>query len=223
MESPEIASFVFEKSPNQRIPNQRVPNQRIPNQRIPNQRIPNQRIPNQRVPNQRIPNQRVSVPNQPESGNNGSYMKIFIAIVVILILVSIGYLVYKNIDTIYEKIQIFGTGYYMPNAEEESAKAAKCKSGCDKGVCEVGKGECKSNADCEYCVDNKGGFYGKVETSTSTTDKNAKRIKILEEEDAAQDRRIRELELMIQERNKQIAELNRYIEYVNRIRNRNES
>ncbi len=106
----------------------------------------------------------------------------------------------------------------MAQIEEEENKKAKCKSGCKQGVCMIGSGnECNSDSDCEVCVDNQGGFYGTVSsTKSGKEDENKRQIKILEEEDVLQDRRIIELEKTILERNKQIQELNRYIEYLNR-------
>ncbi len=197
-----------------KINNQRVP--KVNNQRVP--KVNNQRIP--KVNNQRVPkvNYQEQITSEVVRSNSGSGFSIFLIIFFVIILIGLLYFAYKYITSPSFQ-SFFGAPYYMVKAEEEENKKAQCKSGCNQGKCTVKSGnECKSDNDCQVCVDNKGGFYGTVPSTSSTSkeDESKRKIKILEEEDAIQDRKIQDLEKMIAERNKQIAELNRYIEYLNR-------
>jgi hypothetical protein len=160
--------------------------------------------------NQRFQNQ-THIQNQPKSSISSMIYLLFA-----FIIAGIFYFIYRSWNEIQKRAQLFPTSLYMFESEEETNKEALCKSGCKAGKCIVGSGDCKVDTDCEVCVDEKGGFYGSV---TNLKDE----VAALEEEDVIQDRRIRELEKMIQDRNQQIADLNRYIEYVNRTNKVHES
>lgn len=173
-----------------------------------NQQVVNPTFQNRRNQNRR--NQREEyIQNVVDVANQSSSFPSMIFLLFLMIVVGIFYFIYQYWNEIQEKSKLFTTSFYMLNANDESNKKALCKSGCKEGKCVVGSGECKVDGDCEVCVDEKGGFYG------STVDLKDE-VAALEEEDVIQERRIRELEKTIQDRNQQIADLNRYIEYVNR-------
>lgn len=85
----------------------------------------------------------------------------------------------------------------------------KCVTGCQKGTCDPEKGECKTDAECNMCQDEDGTVYGSVEVDSRPADEK------LAEDEIAADRRLRSLEATIEERNREIQKLNRYIESVN--------
>ena len=186
------------------------------------------RRPNNRRPNaapypglNRYPPDQVPSPQSTNPGSGfGSMMMVF---VVGMFIVFLLYAVYTYGSDLYTKFS--DANFYILNWDsisEEEKSAVECKKGCDKGKCVKGDGSaCESDADCTLCADNKGGFYGTVSTTSATTGTTSdieKRLKALEEDEAAKRRKIEDLEKIIERRNEEVDKLNRYIDYVNKTR-----
>ena len=204
-------------------------NQQNPFQvRSPNNRRPNNRRPNA-APypglNRYPPVQAPSPSDGSQSGSGfGSMAMVFVVGMFVLFLI---YAIYTYGSDLYTKFS--DANFYILNWDsisEEEKSAIECKKGCNKGKCVKGDGaECQSDSECTLCADNKGGFYGTVpassstsgSTSTSTSDLE-KRLKALEEDEAAKRRKIEDLEKIIERRNEEVDKLNRYIDYVNKTR-----
>ncbi len=161
--------------------------------------------------------------NETPSYQSVSFYDIVKYILLFVLILLFIYFIYKAYGYVYENIyKKIPTGNVEKEEEEKddkvNMKVPKCKSGCSKGKCvKSSSNECKSDSDCQLCMDNQGGFYGTV-PERSTDD--LKKIKAYEEEDEIQENRIRELEKMILERNRQIQDLNKYIDSVNQNRNK---
>lgn len=190
------------------------------------QRRPNNRGPNNRRPNaapypglNRYPPQQTPSSESSQSGSSGfGTMMLVLAICAFIVLLL--YAIYKYGSDLYTKFS--DANFYILNWDsisEEEKSAVKCKKGCDQGKCIKGDGtECESDADCALCADNQGGFYGTVPATTSTSSDLEKRLKALEEDEAAKRRKIEDLEKIIERRNDEVDKLNRYIDYVNKTR-----
>ncbi len=201
------------------------------NQYQPPQR-PNNRRPNNRRPNaapypglNRYPPEQTPSPSDGSQSGSG-FGTMMLVLVVGAFIAFLLYAIYTYGSDLYTKFS--DSNFYILNWDsisEEEKSAVKCKKGCDKGKCVKGDGtECESDADCTLCADNNGGFYGTVPASSTTTSGSGsgsdleKRLKALEEDEAAKRRKIEDLEKIIERRNEEVDKLNRYIDYVNKTR-----
>lgn len=125
------------------------------------------------------------------------------AILLAILLVILGLLFYfgrRIWDYITSKAKTF-----LPVGETTK----KCPTGCHIGKCTSGEGDCKTDMECNMCEDETGTFYALTEP-----DNRPEEVKSAEDQNAA-DMRLRSLESTIEERNREIQKLNRYIETVN--------
>lgn len=138
--------------------------------------------------------------------NNLTSFFILIIVILIIYLISTLFIHFSTMrsDKISEE-------YDIQTPLQGNAKNMNlCPSGCYRGFCQKGKGECKYDFQCEFCADKKTNtFY--VEPGNNTR----QILPLYEEENHMNNKQKSELNVMIEKNNNYINELNKRISMIN--------